>query len=55
VSVLGSCQFSKHLVQYEMKAFPGVTDSEWFALLSQQPEIDVVTFLPKTARQKDRG
>jgi len=29
----------------------GVTDNDWFAFLSQQPGIDEVNFLPKTARQ----
>jgi len=27
-----------------MNGFVGVTDNDWFALLSQQPEIDEVNF-----------
>jgi len=38
-----------------MKGFVGVTDNDWFAFLSQQPGIDEVNFLPKTARQKHGG
>jgi len=36
-----------------MKGLAGVMDNDWFAFLSQQPGIDEVNFLPKTARQKD--
>jgi hypothetical protein len=41
-----------------MKGFIGVTDNGWFDFLSQQPGIDEVKFLSKTARhpcQKDGG
>jgi len=36
-----------------MKGFVGVTDNEWFAFFSQQPGLDEVNFLPKTALSKN--
>jgi hypothetical protein len=39
----------------KMKGLIDVTDNDWFAFLSQQPEIDEVNFLPKTARQNNGG
>ena len=44
-----------------MKGFVGVTDNDWFAFLSQQPEIDEVNFWQPSAdvsfraRQKNGG
>jgi len=36
------------------KAFVGVRDNDWFLFLSQQPWIDEVNILPKTALSKNR-
>jgi len=33
-----------------MKGFVGVTDNDWFAFLSQQPEIDEVNFWQPSGR-----
>jgi hypothetical protein len=38
-----------------MKGFIGVTDNYWCAFLSQQPGIDEINFLPKTARHNNGG
>jgi len=43
---------SKRSWKYEMNGFVGVTDNDWFAFLSQQPGIDVLNSLPKTAIKK---
>jgi len=36
-----------------MKGFPGVTDNECFAFLSQQPETGEENFLPQTVRHNN--
>jgi hypothetical protein len=38
-----------------MSGFVGVTDNDWFAFLSQQPEIGEVNFLPKHSAIRTAG
>ena len=50
-----NCSLVNRSGKYEMKGFVGVTDNDWFAFFSHQPILDEVSFLPKTARQKEGG
>jgi hypothetical protein len=37
-------RFPEFKIGLEMKSYVGVTDNDWFAFLSQQPEIDEINF-----------
>ena len=46
--------FSKTKIGLKMNGFVGVTDNDWFAFLSQQPEIDEVNFWQSSRKSRFR-